>query len=163
MYVSRNSVSNWKRGKSYPDIEVLLRMSILFDVTIDHLVKGDLKEMKQEINLIRFNQWVIVMIISFTILALLIIPSFHYFGIYGWIILIPIGLISLYAGYRSESHKKQIMQTNNLKTFEEILNYVEGKEQGQHTDRVPDKSKIVTSIYGIVFFSFIIVSVIVFL
>ena len=32
VFVSRQSISNWERGKSYPDIESLLLLSNIFDV-----------------------------------------------------------------------------------------------------------------------------------
>ena len=50
IYVSRQSVSNWENDKTYPDLESLLRMSILFSTTIDDLVKGDQQEMKEVIH-----------------------------------------------------------------------------------------------------------------
>ncbi|MBR3552067.1 MAG: helix-turn-helix domain-containing protein [Clostridia bacterium] len=38
--VSRQSVSKWESGVSLPDIEKLSRISEVFDVSIDHLIKG---------------------------------------------------------------------------------------------------------------------------
>ena len=50
VYVTRQTVSNWETGKSYPDIHGLLLLSALFDVSLDQLIKGDLETMKQEVN-----------------------------------------------------------------------------------------------------------------
>ena len=44
--VSRQTVSNWETGKSYPDIVSVIRMSDLFDVSLDHLLKEE-TSMKQ--------------------------------------------------------------------------------------------------------------------
>lgn len=45
LYVSRQSVSKWENGKNYPNIEVIIDLSNLFDITIDALLKDDdLKE-----------------------------------------------------------------------------------------------------------------------
>lgn len=41
IYISRQTVSNWETGKTYPDIESLLLMAEVFDVSLDALVKGD--------------------------------------------------------------------------------------------------------------------------
>ena len=41
IYVSRQTISNWETDKTYPDIQSLLMLSVLFDTTIDVLVKGD--------------------------------------------------------------------------------------------------------------------------
>ena len=41
LYVSRQAVAKWESGQAYPDIENLIRLSEVFLVTIDHLVKDD--------------------------------------------------------------------------------------------------------------------------
>lgn len=41
MFVSRQSVSKWETGKSYPSIDVIIKLSELFDITIDELLRGD--------------------------------------------------------------------------------------------------------------------------
>ncbi len=38
--VSRQSVSKWEKGETYPDIENCLKLSLLFKTTIDALVKS---------------------------------------------------------------------------------------------------------------------------
>lgn len=38
--VSRQTVSNWETGKSYPDIVSVIKMSDLYDVSLDYLLKG---------------------------------------------------------------------------------------------------------------------------
>ena len=39
--ISRQSISKWERGESYPGIELLIQLSEIFDITIDELLKGD--------------------------------------------------------------------------------------------------------------------------
>ncbi|MFD1067319.1 helix-turn-helix domain-containing protein [Oceanobacillus locisalsi] len=165
LLVSRNSVSNWERGKNYPDIEMLWKMSILFNVTIDYLVKGDLEKMKKELEVGYFNQWSMVMIIAFSLLALFILPSFHYFNSYGFLVLVPLGLVGIYAGYRTEVYKRKIKQNNNLKTYEQILNYIESDGQNQDTEYHYHRPKnIVTlSIYCIIYFVLLFVLIMLFL
>ncbi|MGG5316924.1 helix-turn-helix domain-containing protein [Enterococcus sp. AZ072] len=41
MYVSRQTISNWELGKTYPDIEKLIALSEFYEVTLDELVKED--------------------------------------------------------------------------------------------------------------------------
>lgn len=43
--VSRQTVSNWENEKSYPDIVSVIKMSDLYSVSLDHLLKEE-KEMK---------------------------------------------------------------------------------------------------------------------
>lgn len=38
--VSRQTISNWENGKSYPDIVSVIRLSDLYDVSLDYLLKG---------------------------------------------------------------------------------------------------------------------------
>lgn len=47
LHVSRQTVSNWETGKSIPDIYNLVELSNIYDISLDNLVKGDVKVMKQ--------------------------------------------------------------------------------------------------------------------
>ena len=39
--ISRQSISKWELEKGYPNIETLIELSELFDITVDELLKGD--------------------------------------------------------------------------------------------------------------------------
>ena len=39
--VTRQTISNWENGKSYPDLETLVRMSEDFNISLDTMLKGD--------------------------------------------------------------------------------------------------------------------------
>ena len=41
MDISRQAISKWETGNSYPDIEKILKLSQIFNLTLDELVKGD--------------------------------------------------------------------------------------------------------------------------
>lgn len=47
IWVSRNTVSNWERGDTTPDIQSLVLMSALFGLSLDEMVKGDERVMAQ--------------------------------------------------------------------------------------------------------------------
>lgn len=47
VFVSRQSISNWENGKTYPDIKSLLLLSEVFSVSFDKLIKGDIEIMKK--------------------------------------------------------------------------------------------------------------------
>ena len=49
IFISRQTLSNWETGKTYPDINSLLRLSEVFHVSLDELVKGDIKAMEEQI------------------------------------------------------------------------------------------------------------------
>lgn len=41
MNVSRQAVYKWENNKGYPDIENLIKLSEVYNVTLDELIKGD--------------------------------------------------------------------------------------------------------------------------
>ena len=47
IFVSRQTISNW--DKTYPDVQSLLLLGQLFEVSIDELVRGDVVAMQQAI------------------------------------------------------------------------------------------------------------------
>ena len=46
--VSRQSVSKWESGESYPDIEKCVRLSKLYNVSLDALINKPLEELINE-------------------------------------------------------------------------------------------------------------------
>ena len=44
--VTRQAVSNWETGKNLPDIEILINISGVFNISLDQLIKGDNMEKK---------------------------------------------------------------------------------------------------------------------
>lgn len=46
--VSRQSVSKWESGESYPDIEKCVRLAKLFNVSLDALVNKSIEELVKE-------------------------------------------------------------------------------------------------------------------
>ena len=50
-HVTRQTVSNWENRKSFPDLQMLVDISNRFDISLDTLLKGDsrmIKEMDKE-------------------------------------------------------------------------------------------------------------------
>lgn len=41
LFVSRQSVSKWENGQNYPSIEIIIKISDLFGLTIDELLRSD--------------------------------------------------------------------------------------------------------------------------
>ena len=44
--LSRQAISKWESGSSFPDTENLLKLSFLFSVSVDYLLKGEMVEEK---------------------------------------------------------------------------------------------------------------------
>ena len=88
VYVTRQTVSNWETGKSYPDIHSLLLLSALFDVSLDQLIKGDLETMKQEVNAAdvkAMNRDAIIYTVLLAATIILPVPLVKWLGLYGLI------------------------------------------------------------------------------
>ena len=46
-HVTRQTVSNWENRKSFPDLQILVEISNEFDISLDTLLKGDSKMIKE--------------------------------------------------------------------------------------------------------------------
>lgn len=47
LFVSRQTISNWETGKTSPDIESLISLSNLYEISLDQLIKEDPKFQKR--------------------------------------------------------------------------------------------------------------------
>lgn len=45
--VSRSTVSSWEVGRNYPDLETIVAISDLFEISLDELLRGDRKMLEQ--------------------------------------------------------------------------------------------------------------------
>ena len=48
--ISRQAVSKWESGQTYPEIDKLIKLSDLFNITLDNLIKGKTSECIVNIN-----------------------------------------------------------------------------------------------------------------
>lgn len=130
IYVSRQTISNWENERSYPDVHNLLLLSVLFDVSLDELVKGDVEMMKKVIKKDEMNKYSWVMLGTIIAAALSFGPTWKLLGDKGLWIPFLLWVIGMWAALKLEKHKKK----NNLKTYKEIVAYMEG-------DNVEEKRK----------------------
>ena len=57
--VSRQTVSNWENGKSFPDIISVMNLSDLYQISLDELLKGDQNmrvKMEKDIDIFKGNK-----------------------------------------------------------------------------------------------------------
>jgi len=122
IYVTRQTISKWENDKTYPDIHNLIALSVLFEITLDELVKGDVVIMKNIIASEKMDKDVKKMIF-FLFLALVIgVPSIVAFGVKGFIPFIALWGFGMYFSIKVEIAKKKY----NIKTFKEIIAFSEG-------------------------------------
>lgn len=130
IYVSRQTISNWENGKSYPDINSLLHLSEVFHVSIDILIKGDIDEMKEEIkqeDRQRFKKMSNIFTVLFVGAILTPVPLLHYLGYVGigiWVVLV---LVTFWAAHEVEKEKK----TFDIQSYKEIVAFTEGKRMDE--------------------------------
>ena len=126
IYVTRQSISNWENGKTYPDIHSLLLLSSLFGISLYQLVKGDIEIMKDLIKkeeiekMNRYGSIYTVMLIATVVSA---VPLFMWLGVWTFIPWGIIWAISLYFAFKLEKIKKD----NDVQTYKEIVAFSEGK------------------------------------
>ena len=126
IYVTRQSVSNWENGKTYPDIHSILLLSSLFGISLDQLVKGDIEIMKEEIKkeeIAKMNHYGKTYALMLIATAVSAVPLFMWLGVWAFI---PWGIIlaiSLYFAFKVEKVKRD----NDVQTYKEIVAFSEGE------------------------------------
>lgn len=140
IYVTRQSISNWENDRTYPDIQSLLLLSQVFQVSLDDLIKGDLEEMKTlvaQTEVHRFNKDAHYMLIGMISLSLTAFPLLYFLDWYwGALLLIAQFLPTLFFADRIERFKKQ----HDIQTYREIVAISEGQTLDSLDKRV-EKAK----------------------
>ena len=126
VYVSRNTISNWECGRTYPDLQSLLMLGVLFDTSLDTLVKGDVDIMEEKLAESRkhFNRWAWVMAVGLCMTIILVVPLSWKFGWWGIGVVALIWAVAFFASLRVERVKKDA----DLVTFEEIRAFMDGRD-----------------------------------
>ena len=126
VYVSRQTILNWENDKSYPDVNSLVLLSEIFQISLDKLIKGDIGVMKEVIQkeeiekMKRYGRIYTIMLIVTVVSA---VPLFMWLGVWAFI---PWGIIwamSMYFALKIEKVKKD----NDVQSYKEIVAFSEGK------------------------------------
>ena len=126
VYVSRQTISNWENDKSYPDVNSLVLLSEIFQISLDKLIKGDVEVMKdviQKEEIEKMNRYGRIYTIMLIVTAVSAVPLFMWLGVWAFI---PWGIIwasSMYFAFKIEKIKKD----NDVQTYKEIVAFSEGK------------------------------------
>lgn len=126
IFVTRQTISNWENDKNYPDIKSLLLLSNLFGVSLDILVKGDLKEMKEKINaedIQKFKHMGNIFTVLLALSIILPIPMTHFFGYVGFAIWISIWVVAMIFAFQLQKFQK----VHDIRTYREIVAFTEGR------------------------------------
>lgn len=126
VFVSRQTISNWENDKSYPDIKSLVLMSEVFQVSLDHLIKGDLEKMKKEIDsqeYAKFQKDSAVFTVLFIALLIVPVPLVMLWKWVGMALYLCLFGIGMYFAVRIERYKKKY----DIQTYKEIVAFANGK------------------------------------
>ena len=139
VYVTRQTISNWENNKNYPDINSIVLLSEVFEISIDNLIKGDLEQMKKEINSeevkkLNFYSWMMAIIFLIAIISL--IPMLKFIGVYAFIVYFALLACALVFALKIEKIKKN----NDIQTYKEILAFTEGKRLDE-IQKIQEKAK----------------------
>ncbi len=137
IYVTRQTISNWENGKSYPDIHSLLLLSSLFNISLDQLIKGDIEIMKKEISkeeIAKFNKVSKQFAVLFAASLIAFIPLVVFLKTYGMVIWVILYLITLGFGFKVG----KIEKSNDIHTYKEIVAFSEGR----HLDEIQKQREI---------------------
>ena len=116
VYVSRQTISNWENDKSYPNIDSLLLLSEIFQISLDNLVKGDIETMKETIKqeeIVKFNRYSKIYTVLLIAAVISAVPLSALLGIWA---LVPWGAIfsaAIYFALKIEKMKKD----NGIQTY----------------------------------------------
>lgn len=85
--VSRQTISSWENGRTFPDIVSVVSLSDIYDVSLDVLIKGDekmLEHLEESTNIVKSNKKLLFAIIANVLTAIamiglsVIVPSNEY-------------------------------------------------------------------------------------
>lgn len=137
LYVSRQTISNWERDKTYPDVQSLLMLSILFDTSIDTLVKGDVTVMEEVVErdhkrmgtrMMRLA--VLMLLLLAAAFALILSPAFVWMEeAWGVGIASAVAFLPAVAALVVAAILEQIKRENDLVTYREILAFMNGEDE----------------------------------
>lgn len=139
VYVSRQTISNWENNKSYPDINSIVLLSEIFEISIDYLIKGDVEQMKKEINsedVKKLNFYATMMAILILVATILLMPMLKFIGLYGFIpYFVLVGCAMFFA-----NKVDKIKKDNDIQTYKEIVAFTEGKRLDE-IQKIEEKAK----------------------
>lgn len=130
VFVTRQTISNWENGKNYPDINSLVLLSTVFNISMDELVKGDLDKMKVVIDktlIDKIQKLSLIYTVGLAVLILSAVPLFYFLKGVGVVVWVLIFIINMVLAFKIEKIKKE----NDIQTYKEIIAFMNGETLDQ--------------------------------
>ncbi|WP_414052025.1 helix-turn-helix domain-containing protein [Macrococcus animalis] len=147
IYVSSQTISNWENERSYPDLHNLIALSVLFNVSLDELVKGDVVEMRNVIDKSSMSKYGNLMMVFIVLSVISIGPAIKFIGMYGLILPLVLWVIGYYYSIKVEQLKKKY----NTRNMKEILDFMETGKIQNNSNSNTKQNKLEKVIIVIVF------------
>lgn len=137
VYVSRQTVSSWERDKTYPDVQSLVLLSQLFEVSIDELVQGDVAAMRRAVEEdSRKMRWLSVAMVVALVLAVSFFVGLAVAwrdptgmgnltkgDVAGTVVFLPLYALAMAAAVWAELIKRR----HDLVSYREIMAFADGR------------------------------------
>lgn len=146
IFVTRQTISNWETGKTYPDVHSLLLLSNLYEVPIDALVRGDEvlaqhgdKDFGKQRKLLKFGTPTgIALCATMALMFAVIIPMLSKFVTSSGLTYPPLVDIATIAGFAAGScglallcYVSGVSRSLDLDTRAEIAAFLQGSDPDQ--------------------------------
>ena len=159
VYVSRQTISSWENGKTYPDVQSLLLLSEIFGASVDSLIRGDVETMNETIDRdIETMKRLSSVMLGF---LLLMIAALIWVGLqaFAWdwpleqtVPTFALALVLWGVAMFAACWVERIKREHDLITYGEILAYWKGEavdrdtERGRRERMIPSWMKVVRAV-----------------
>ena len=159
VYVSRQTISSWENGKTYPDVQSLLLLSEIFGASVDSLIKGDVETMNEtidrDIETMKRLSYVMVGFLLLMIAAMIWVCLQAF--VWDWpleqtvptfVLALVLWGVAMFAACWVERIKRE----HDLVTYGEILAYWKGEavdrdtERGRRERMIPSWMKVIRTV-----------------
>lgn len=142
VYVSRQTISSWENDKTYPDVQSLLLLSEIFDVTVDSLVKGDVETMTttidNDVRTLKRLGWVML---AFLVLMLAALAwATVQMSVWDWTALqtaptVLLAIVLWGIAMTAAVWADRIKKSHDLVTYQEVVSFWNGEPVDRDTER----------------------------
>ncbi|WP_235803216.1 helix-turn-helix transcriptional regulator [Lentilactobacillus sunkii] len=141
--VSRQTISHWETGKTYPDIQSLLLLCDLYNISLDQLIHDDVRVFKAQ-SMLGKTRWLIAGIVLCILLTYFSLISMKWFPL-----LLSVMALSISTTLGVVLIIILMTQTNFLQinTYQEILKYIKTGEISSKS-KMSVQHKIILAILG---------------
>ncbi len=142
VYVSRQTISSWENGKTYPDLQSLLILSEAFGASIDEIVKGDVAIMEKAVE--RNIRTIKYLGLAMAVFLVVILGALAWFVVqvvsWGWTIqqtlpTLVLAAVSYGAAMMAAKWAECLRRDEDLATYSEVVSFVKGEAVERNPER----------------------------